>query len=259
MTEAIIRVIDLETTGFDPDDDAVVEVAWCDVTLRPDLLDGWADPQVRSGMGWLIDPKRPIPPIASSIHHITDEDVAGRPAWPDFLTAHREAFETSADGPLLAYAAHNAKFEAAFCRELTPAAPWICTYKCALRLWPDAPSHSNQALRYFVRPEGLDRSVADRAHRAYPDAYVTAFHLREMLRMDGVTVEQMVRWSTEPALQITCHIGKNRGRKWTDVDTGFLYWLIDKDFDEDVLFTARHELERREKEAEAQYACGEPA
>jgi hypothetical protein len=26
--------------------------------------------------------------------------------------------------------------------------PWICTYKCALRVWPDLDGHSNQELRY---------------------------------------------------------------------------------------------------------------
>jgi exodeoxyribonuclease X len=29
--------------------------------------------------------------------------------------------------------------------------PWICSYKCALRVWPELDGHSNQELRYAPR------------------------------------------------------------------------------------------------------------
>lgn len=128
--------------------------------------------------------------------------------------------------------------------EITGGAKWICTFKCALRLWPDAPSHSNQALRYWLDPVGLDRAIASRSHRALPDAYVTAFLLREMLR--EATVEQLVAWTREPALLTKIAFGKHRGKRWAEVDAGFLRWILTKDFDEDVLLTARAELARRE-------------
>ena len=64
----------------------------------------------------------------------------------------------------------------------------------------------------------------------------------------GATVEQLIQWTNEPALQVTCHIGRFRGTPWREVDTGFLSWVAVRDFDEDVLFTVRTELERRERE-----------
>ena len=50
-----------------------------------------------------------------------------------------------------AIAAHNADFETKF---FEPMLPVICTYKAALRVWPDAPSHSNGALRYWLEDQG---------------------------------------------------------------------------------------------------------
>ena len=53
---------------------------------------------------------------------------------------------------------------------------WICTYKCALRVWPDLVSHSNQALRYtlgLINPHGIDRKTLN-PHRALSDVIVTS-------------------------------------------------------------------------------------
>ena len=79
---------------------------------------------------------------------------------------------------------------------------------------------------------------------------MTAHHLRDLLAL--APVDDLIRWTNEPALQVRCHIGRNRGQLWRDLDSGFLRWVADRDFDEDVLFTARHELQRREDEARAE-------
>jgi exodeoxyribonuclease X len=244
-----IRVIDIETTGTEPDTAAICEVGWCDVVsteIQEDFLEGEKRPGgwiVEAPHSVLINPGHPIPPEVSAIHHIIDQDVVGAVQFREVIAA---IFQTDGvDG----FAAHNAKFERAFIPdEVTGGKPWVCTYKCALRLWKDAPSHSNQALRYWRMPDGLDRAVANVAHRAGPDAYVTAFHLRDMLN-GGALVEHLIKRSSQPALLIKCHIGKERGKLWSEVDTGFLRWLLDKDFDEDVMFTARHWLEEHAKAA----------
>jgi exodeoxyribonuclease X len=240
---AYIRVIDLETTGFEPPEHGVCEIGWSDVvSVGHDLLGAPTAWCVENGFGMLVNPGRPIPPETSAVHHIIDEDVSGSPDW--IVAASHALYR---EDPPIAYAAHSAKFERQWCTDdLTGGVPWICTYKCALRLWPDAPSHSNQALRYWRRPDGLDREIAFHAHRAFPDAYVTAFHLRDMLAL--ASIETLIEWSSEPALQVRCHIGKWRGTPWRDVDDGFLEWVAVRDFDEDVLFTVEHELSRRRQE-----------
>lgn len=245
----VIRVIDLETTGFEPPEAAICEAAFCDIgSSGTDLAGAPVGWDVLGGEGHLVNPGKPIPPETSAIHHIIDEDVAHEQPWDAVRYEICAPFGWNGHGdePIVAFAAHNAKFERQWItEEVAGGRPVLCTYKAALRLWRDAPAHSNQALRYWRRPAGLDRGVADRAHRAFPDAYVTAFLLRDMLN-DGATVEQLIQWSTEPALQVRCHIGKWRGTPWKDVDYGFLEWVSQRDFDEDVLFTVRTEMERRD-------------
>ena len=53
---------------------------------------------------------------------------------------------------------------------LSGGARWICTWKCALRLWPSSPGFSNQVLRYWRMPEGLDRDIGLPVHRAMPSS-----------------------------------------------------------------------------------------
>lgn len=245
----LIRIFDLETTGFTPDVAGVCEVAFVNlVSTAEDLAGdatGWkVEPGISS---WLTHPGMPIPPETSAIHHIVDKDVAKAPSFALVCNAIFSAPGTE----VAALGAHNAKFEQQW---LTPPvvrnAPWICTYKCALRLWPDAPGHSNQALRYWLKPEGLDRAIASVAHRAGPDAYVTAFLLREQLKL--APLDKLIEWSSEPALQVRCFIGKWRGTPWREVDSGFLHWVAERGFDEDVLFTVKTELERRRAEAQAE-------
>ena len=130
-----VRVIDIETTGTDPTVDAVIEIASVDL-----LKDGTIANQRTA----LVRPPLRVPPEASAVHHLIDEDLAFAPELGEVLDQFRGAD---------AYVAHNADFERSFLERLLGDALWACTYKCALRIWPDLLSHSNQALRYrFGRP-----------------------------------------------------------------------------------------------------------
>ncbi len=240
-----LRVIDLETTGQSFADGGVVEVGWQDVAQ--DDQGGWA---LQGGPGArLVQPGNPISPVTSAIHHIVDEDVAGALPWQ---MAAPPVLQPARPGRLLALVAHRSAFEQRWCLPaLSGNARWICTYKCALRLWPDAPTHSNQGLRYWRRPEGLDRDTGLPAHRAGPDAYVTAHHLRDMLGLlasCGAGVEQLLAWSAEPALLVRVPFGPSRGRAWRDLDDAALDRIIggESGGNADVLFTARMERARRQ-------------
>jgi len=233
-----VRVVDLETTGRNFSDGGVVEAGWQD--LVPDDMGGWRLGGTASSL--LINPGQLISPETSAIHHIVDEDVADAPMWhaaaPQILRP---------DTPrLAALAAHRAAFEQRWCiAALTRGTPWICTYKCALRLWPDAPTFSNQGLRYWRRPQGLDRMTSLPAHRAGPDAYVTAHHLRDMLAL--ASLAQLIAWSAEPALLPRVPYGTSRGRLWRDLDETTLDRIIggQSGNDADLLFSARTERDRR--------------
>jgi len=221
-----IRVIDVETTGLAPPE-AVVEIgAW-------DLVDG---SEIEEWGDVMVNPGRPIPPEISAIHHIVDEDVAGGLTFAEAIRPMMFGVD--------AFCAHAAKFERQWItEEITGGKPWICTLRCAYRVWPEAPKHNNQALRYWLKPEGLDRSIASVAHRAGPDAYVTAFTLRELLKK--ATVTDLIKWSAEPAILPRVTFGKHSGAEWKTVPVDYLSWILrQSDMDEDVMHTARHWMRR---------------
>ena len=227
-----IRVIDLETAGGGPNE--VCEIGWQDV-----LQDESGVWRINADRGArFVHPGRPISPDTMAIHHILDAHVADASYWklaaPPILRP---------PGGVLAFAAHRAAFEQRYCRPaFTGGADWICTWKCAMRLWPHLPRFSNQMLRYQRNPEGLVHELGLPAHRALPDAYVTAHHLRDMLK--EASPEQLIAWSREPGLLPRVPAGPCRGKPWRDLDDELLRSFA-SDRDTDVRFSAEYELRRR--------------
>jgi len=218
----MIRVLDFESTGLPPDAD-VVEAAFVDV------MDGKI---LGPGVSELVRPTRPISAEARAVHHLSDADVAGGIEWGEVV----EGLPVDAD----IFVAHNADFEKSFFNP--DGSRWIDTYKCALRLWPDAPKHTNSVLRYFL--EGCDPGEAGMPpHRALPDCHVTARILIKALSL--ATVEQLIAWSTEPPLLPRVPMGKHFGKPWSEVPTDYLEWATRQNFDAGVAHTVRTELKRR--------------
>jgi exodeoxyribonuclease X len=227
----MITVIDTETTGIDCKVDRLVELAACPV-----------GPTTHSNFTTFVNPERDIPPEAKAIHHITEADVAGAPKEGAALVEMLEhyKFEPSV------FVAHNAKFDRGFIERINPAlnVQWVCTYKCAVLAWPDAPSHSNQVLRYYLDldlsgqlPEGLF------PHRALYDTIVTRGILERLLQR--VSLDRLIEISSGPILLSKVSFGKHKGMAWADVPHGYLKWCASQtDMNEDVLHTARHYLRR---------------
>lgn len=237
-------VIDFETTSGDISDAHVIE--WAAVAVGGD--NGIEPLIVASGF---VQPPIPIPPQSSAIHQIIDSDVAGYPAWDkelkwlSGLLISRSA-SAVADNRYTIAVAHNADFEQGILLRDNPAlssVPFICTYKGALRVWPDAPSHSNEGLRYWLG-FGTGRSHHTHPHSAAHDAIVTAQILGKLLEV--VSAETLLAWTKEPPLLPMCPLGKFFGYKWPDVETGFLQWIMRTIYDRpDVRFAAEKELDRR--------------
>ncbi|MGA0601517.1 exonuclease domain-containing protein [Caulobacter sp. KR2-114] len=173
----LLRVIDIETTGTSPSE--VIEIAAVDV--------------IRSGGRWTAGPPRSrlfrpsgeISVHAMAIHHLTlaDLDAALGPATDEAIAE----FVLQAPAPDV-LVAHNADFERRHLGRATGALPWLCTVKAARELWPGAPGYGNQVLRYWRRLE-LDPALAMPAHRAAPDAWVTAHILIDLLQCGGALLD----------------------------------------------------------------------
>lgn len=213
----IIRCIDFETTGIPSEADrhAIVEIGWCDVGGGPESV--------------LCNPGRPILHEAMAVHHITDAMVEG--ATGDLSVLGMPDY----------FAAHNADYERQF---FAPGRPMICTYKVALRFWPEAAHHGLQFLRYHLSlPVSIDIPMP---HRAGPDAYLCSLLMKQILDDGRASLEEMVRWSNGPALLPRVNFGKHKGSKWEDCPTDYLEWIVNKsDMDRDVKANAKHHLSKR--------------
>jgi len=244
IEDAVFAVMDLETTGTDPQADEAVEVAVSTLATLPDGC------QIIALGSDLINPGRPIPPEARAVHHLSDADVRGkvdlataRDRWPMLWTCDER------NGRYVPVA-HNARFDAAFWTGVDPEADgWLCTYRLASHVWPDAPGHSNQVLRYWLDlDEHMDAALTMPPHRALPDTYVTAHLLRAILEATAETIDSVeglhsLCWS--PILQSTCRFGKHRGTPWSEVPKDYLRWMVRQgadQWDADVFHTIRQHL-----------------
>jgi exodeoxyribonuclease X len=228
-----LRVVDFETTGTPEDRQrgkavGIVEAAFCDVdeagiVSRPTTM--------------LVNPGIAIPPEARAVHHISDDMVAGAIDPGKACMILMGGME-----PGDIFCAHHAEFERSFFAG--GAFPWICTMKCAKHLWPDAPSFSNQALRYYLNLEE-DFAWSELTlppHRAGPDCYVTAHILARQVLMKHP--QKLIELTGAPVLQLTVRFGQNYGKKWEEMDFGFLDWCVNKaaHIDAEAKHTARHWL-----------------
>lgn len=233
MAGHVIRVVDFETTGTEPPAE-VVEVGYCDLVSQDD--GSWLVGEPASRLCGVAE----IPPETRAVHHITLAEVAGLDPFSAIQFGEGSAH-------CAALAAHNAEFEQKWLA-VDGVTPMICTYKAALRVWPDAPAHSNSVLRYWLEDQGLlslDHAKAMPPHRAGPDAYVTA-HILKALLAAGATGKQIAAWTREPRLLPACPIGKERGKRWADVDAGFLNWMVNNaTMEADLKWNAQRELDRR--------------
>lgn len=227
----VLRVIDVETTGDNAENDHIVEIASADLTKSLKLT---------NEMNELVKPPVPIPPEASAIHHIIDEDVADSRPVAEVLPLF-----AGAD----AYVAHNCRFEQDFLLRhgvISDDAPWVCTYKCAVKVWPDWSTHKLQDIRYrlphLIAPFGRAREdIAP--HRAASDVLVCAALFVELL--SHATWKELVQWTYEPTIFTKFAFGKHRGERYDSVPLDYLHWILGKDFDADVKASAQHWINQR--------------
>lgn len=160
-------VVDVETTGTDPETDEVVSLAV--VRLDPDGVE-------TARYATLVRPSRPIPAEATAVHGITDADVATAPALADIAPRLLALLEGAV------FAAHNAPFDLAMLRRGLAAVGLAyrpvgvaCTLDAFRLLEPLASSHRLEAI--CARHE----IVLEDAHEALGDVVATAALVRLLL------------------------------------------------------------------------------
>lgn len=196
--------IDTETTGRDPNEDRIVEIA-CVL---------WDSGRVSARRDWLVNPGRPIPEDARAVHGISDDDVRDKPTFAE--VAEEVLSAMSGRVPV----AYNAEFDQRFIhleldragirRASGPAAvrdgvSWIDPLTWARELQKDEKS---RALTAVAERLGIEIQQAHRATddaeaavqvlaRFFEDARVPDTYgafVREQKRLERVQAEERQYW-----------------------------------------------------------------
>jgi len=183
IDDAVFMIVDLETTGINPEEDKVIEMSFrmIDPSLKSDVC-----------LTKLIDPQMHIPSNSSAVHHIIDADVQGAPFFEEVVQSVYPAILKRRDNIFMV--SHNVAFDREFLHDVdvqmpngsTQRAsirdlPWLCTLRLAKHIYSDTvPSCSNQALRYELdfSEVGIDIPRDLNPHRAEDDTLVTAAILK---------------------------------------------------------------------------------
>jgi DNA polymerase-3 subunit epsilon len=224
--------LDCETTGLDPKNDRVIEVA---VTLF--TLD-----QTLKSYETLIDPEGPISESSMKIHHITNEMVLGKPKIKEVLP---EIFSLIGNTIIIG---HGIQLDISFLSESAKRSSVpttidnnisIDTLRLA-RLYGESPTNSLEKLRehFNIEPEG--------AHRAMSDVTVN-IAVFKYLSISFKTTEELLERLKKPILLKAMPLGKHKGRPFSEIPFEYLQWAAGADFDQDLLFSVRTELQKRKK------------
>ncbi|MHB8630484.1 MAG: helicase C-terminal domain-containing protein [Candidatus Limnocylindria bacterium] len=158
--------VDLETTGFDPETDRIIEIGAVRVRLTADGA------ELGERFGTFVDPGRDVGLAITRLTGIRDKDLRGAP-FPDDAVARFAAF--AGDGVFLG---HNVGFDLSFLERngFAPGAQRLDTADLASMLLPTAPSY---ALQRLAADDGIRPAAA---HRALDDALTCAAVLAALAR-----------------------------------------------------------------------------
>ena len=228
----IFVCIDCESTGLDPSNDRIVEIAAARFTFD----------KILQQFETLIDPECPIPSSSQEIHNISQEMIAGKPKIKEVLADLLKMI----DGHIII--GHGIGFDIALiaaeakrCGIATKIeeAPHIDTLRLA-RLYGQSPINSLDKLRqhFNIAPQG--------SHRAMSDVLVN-IEVFQYLTKSFKTTEEVFKTLQKPIKLKAMPLGKHKGRKFNEIPLEYLIWASQKDFDQDLLFSIRSEIKNRKR------------
>jgi len=233
-------VFDLETTGIDVEKDRIVQIGL--IRVEPD--------GERTAWESLVNPEQPIPPESTAIHGISDDDVRDAPTFSQL----RGEVERRLEGADLA-GYNSVRFDQPLLEQELARAGSQLDLKGVRHL---------DAMRIFHTMERRDLSAAYRfycdkelvgAHGALPDATATLEVLdAQIARYDevpgdvdelhrfcnpdeGKWVDRTRKFRFDDQGEAVFNFGKLTGQPLKAVaqaDRGYLEWMLNKDFSEEV-------------------------
>ncbi len=242
---------DLETTGVNVDRDRIVEIAM--VRIEPD--------GGRRSFRTLVNPGMPIPPQASAVHGITDDDVAESPAFAQIVGEVSALFEgadlagfnsTRFDLPLLQAELGRAGCAIDFSgrrhldafRIFTLMEPRTLTAAYAKYCGGELTDAHSALADVEATIAVLDAQLAH-----YPDLPHDPDELHRLCNPDeGRFVDGSRKFVWDEQGRAVFTFGKHRDRALEDIATeapDYLRWMLGKDFSDEVTTILREALAGR--------------
>lgn len=247
---------DLETTGLDLKRDRIVEMALIKMTPHGDVLE-----RVRR-----FDPEMPIPPEATAVHGITNEDVADE---EPFCRRARGLAEILEGCDLSGFNIRRYDLPMLLQEFKRCGVPFSLEGRRVIDVQNifhrEEPRDLSAAARFYLGREH------EEAHTALGDIRTSAAVLGAQLEryetlprdLDGLHEyceeyapirTELDRWFSSPEDGREFRRGKHSGRRLDEVartDPGYLEWMLGADdMDEEVLAVVRDALERARGEAD---------
>jgi len=232
LQEEIFVCLDCESTGLNPDQDRIIEIAGARFTFE----------KIVQQMESLINPECDIPQTSQDIHKISKEMIQDKPKIKEILPT----FLKMIDGHILV--GHGISFDIALIaaeakRNQIPCkiqeARFIDTLRLA-RLYGESPTNSLDRLRqhFNIEEQGVHRAMSDVMVNIDVFKYLTkSFKTTEMIFK---TLEKPIKLRTMP-------LGKHKGRRFEEIPIEYLLWAARKDFDQDLLYSIRLEINHRKR------------
>jgi len=169
LEQAEFRVLDLEVTGSDPEQNGIIDIGLFRVS------GGIAEPLLTT----LVDPQRPIPPSITRLTGINDQMVQGAPTFAAVLPEIQAALQGGV------FVAHNASFDYGFLKaaiEKESGSPFVLPHLCTVKLSQRLiqPKNGSRKLHHLALHLGIP---LQNRHRAHDDAHATARILIELVRL----------------------------------------------------------------------------
>lgn len=240
--ERTLTIIDLETTGLDTEHDRIVEFA---------VLRVQPDGDVRM-TGSHLNPGIPIPPAATAVHGIRDEDVAGSPRFEEIA---EPLFEMLSQGDLAGYNLKKFDLPLLACEFGRCWLDFQWTGRTIIDVFEifqkQEPRHLANAMQFYCGQPQED------AHSAYGDVDATAFVLDAQLakypdlprnvrdlheRFAGVDIMGKFRREND---SIVFNFGRHAGRLLREVaaeSPDYLAWMLEGSFLDDVKDIVRNAI-----------------
>lgn len=232
LDKDVFVCLDCETTGLDTNEDRVIEVAAVRFTTE-EILDEFET---------LINPERDIPATSTAIHNITHDMVFDKPTLekvlpqllsfigPNIIVGHGIHFDIQ----MLINGAQRSKVPCSLHQNKS-----LDTLRMA-RLYGGSPVNSLEQLRIHFNIE------AEGAHRAKGDVLVNLAVFRRLAEYYHST-EQIFAALSKPILFKIMPLGKHKGRSIQDIPLDYLLWAARQEFDQDLLYSLRSEINRRKQ------------